>query len=124
MITGLMVTMTGEELRRLIGDRVAEHRRTVRHWRREMARTSDQQTEDEPLLPEHMCEYEAERFEWRAEVLEFLRDHLEPSEVYRLGESDLVFGELLPPKPGQMEQEEYEERTRVGFELGRLAKTR
>jgi hypothetical protein len=40
----------------------------------------------------------------------------------RLGEADLAFGELLPPKPGWLEQEEYEERTNVGFQLERLAK--
>ena len=33
----------------------------------------EEQTEDEPLLPEHICENEAERHEWRAAVLEFIR---------------------------------------------------
>jgi hypothetical protein len=73
-------------------------------------------------LPEHMCEHEAERHEWRADVLEFIRDRIESAEVYRLGEADLHFGELLPQKPGSVEQEEFEERTSVGFHLGRLAK--
>jgi hypothetical protein len=117
-----MVTITGERLRDLLDERVAEHYEHSARWRREMARTPEEQTEEAPLLPEHMYEYEADRLEWRAAVLEFLRDHLDPQEVYRLGESDLEFGELLPPKPEQMEQEEYEERTRIGFELGRLAK--
>jgi hypothetical protein len=44
------------------------------------------------------------------------------TEVYRLGERDLQFGELLPRKPGGVEQEEYEERNRVGFALERLTK--
>ena len=44
------------------------------------------------------------------------------SEAYRLGEQDLVFGELLPEKPGWIEQQEYEERTSVGFHLERLTK--
>ncbi|MGH7947359.1 MAG: hypothetical protein ACREF9_20490 [Opitutaceae bacterium] len=69
-----------------------------------------------------MCENEAERHEWRAEVLAFIRDHVDSTEVYRLGESDLAFGELLPEKPGWMEQEEYEERTGVAFHLERLTK--
>jgi hypothetical protein len=67
-----------------------------------------------------MCEHEAERHEWRADVLDFIREPLEPLEIYRRDESDLAFGELLPPET--VEQEEYEERTRVGFELGRIAK--
>ena len=90
--------------------------------RREMTRTAEEQTEDEPLLPEHMCEHEADRHEWRAEVLEFLRDHLEPLEIYRLAESDLEFGEILPAKPDAVEQSEFEERTRVGFGLEQIAK--
>ena len=69
-----------------------------------------------------MCENEAERHEWRAAVLEFIRDRIEPAEVYRLGEADLAFGEVLPAKPGWLEQAEYEERTSVGFHLERLAK--
>ena len=42
---------------------------------------------------------------------EFIRDRVEPAEVYRLGKPDLDFGELLPEKPGWLEQQEYEERT-------------
>jgi hypothetical protein len=32
------------------------------------------------------------------------------------------FGELLPEKPGWLEEEEYEERTGVGFHLERLTR--
>ena len=81
-----------------------------------------EQTEDEPLLPEHMCEHEARGHEWRADVLGFIRDHIEAAEVYRLGEPDLLFGELLPAKPWAIEQEGYEERTSIGFNLERLTK--
>ena len=122
MIDGFRLTFTGEELRTLLDARAAEHRANAGHWERERARTAEDQTEDAPLLPDHLCENEAERQVWRAEVLEFLRDHLEPLEVYRLGEVDLAFAELLPPAPGWLEQEEYEERTRVGFELSRIGK--
>jgi hypothetical protein len=72
--------------------------------------------------PDHICENEAERHEGRVEVLEFIRDHIEVGETYRLRDADLAFAELLPSKPGWLEQEEYEERTRVGFQLERLAK--
>ena len=41
----------------------------------------------------------------------------------RLGETDLVFSELLPENPGWLDQDEYEERTSVGFHLGRLVKS-
>jgi hypothetical protein len=122
MIDGLKLTMTGEELRRVLGERADTHRRYADHWEAERSRPAESQTEENPLLPEHMCEFEAERHEWRAEVLEFIRDHVELVEVYRLGASDLEFGELLPGKPGGVAQQEFEERTAVGFNLGRISK--
>jgi hypothetical protein len=121
-IDGLKLTMSGMEVRALVEQRIAEHRRRAEHWKRERARTPEEQTEDEPLLPEHMCANEAERHEWRAKVLTFIHDHLDVGQVYRIAEADLAFAELLPEKPGWLEQDEYEERTRVGFELERLTK--
>jgi len=122
MINGLQLTIPGEEVRRLLEERMDDHRQRADWWRREQARTPEEQTEDEPLMPEHICENEAERYEWRAAVLEFIRDRIESAEIYRLGEADLQFGELLPEKPGWLEQVEYEERTSVGFHLERLSK--
>jgi hypothetical protein len=37
------------------------HRQRADWWKREQARTPEEQTEDQPLLPEHICENEAER---------------------------------------------------------------
>jgi hypothetical protein len=122
MINGLPLTIPGEEVRQLLEQRIEGHRRRAEWWKREQARSPEEQTEDEPVLPEHICENEAERHEWRAAVLEFIRDRIESAEVYRLGEADLRFGELLPEKPGWLEQEEYEKRTSVGFHLERLSK--
>ena len=82
----------------------------------------EQQTDDDLLLPEHICANEAERHDWRADVLGFTRDHVDSTEVYRLGAGDLIFGELLPEKPGWLQQEEYEDRTGVAFHLERLTK--
>jgi hypothetical protein len=109
MIEGLRLTMTGEEVRTLIDRRAAEHRARAEHWRGEAARTPDDQTSDIPLLPEHICENEAARSEWRAERLSFLRDHLDLSEVYRLGEMDLEFAELLPEPPESLGPDDSEE---------------
>ena len=69
-----------------------------------------------------MCANEAERHTWRAEVLGFIHDHVDSTDVYRLGEADLAFAELLPEKPASVEQDEYEERTNVGFHLERLTR--
>lgn len=122
MIDGLKCTMTGEEIRALLDERIGVHERRVGHWKRQLARTPEEQTEDESLLPDHLCENEAEREEWHIDVLTFVREHIVPLEIYRLGPEDLEFGELLPEKPGWMEQEEYEQRNAVGFNLERLVK--
>ena len=122
MIDGFKLTITGEQLRALLDRRIDSHERSAEHWKREQERTPDSDTDDEPL-PDHICANEAERHEWRAEVLEFLRDHIDATETYRLGEGDLAFAELLPDKPEWLEQQEYEERTAVGFQLERLTKT-
>lgn len=122
MIDGLKLTMTGDELRTCLAERIARHDRQVERWKRELARTPEDQTEEEPLLPDQICENEVERHEWRVDVLAFIRDHVEPGEVYRLGEADLEFGELLAEKPGWMQQDEYERETGVPFNLERLTK--
>jgi hypothetical protein len=121
MIEGLKLTMTGEELRDLLKSRADGHRGRAESWRREIPR-GPAETEEALQLPAHIREHEADRHEWRAEVLDFLREHLEPLEVYRLSETDLEFGELLPGKPAALEQDEYEERTGLGFELGGISR--
>jgi hypothetical protein len=122
MIDGLKMTLTGEELRKLLDTRAAERRRAAARWQSEQERAPETATEDAPLLPDHLCENEAQRLEWRADVLTFLRDHLDPSEIYRLDLSDLETAELLPLKPEWLVQDEFEESTRVGFSLERIAK--
>jgi hypothetical protein len=122
MIDGLKLTLTGEEIRNLIEQRAAEHRTLATHWNGEAARTLEEQTEDRPVLPEHMCENEAGRHEWRAEVLTFLRDHLDPCEIYRLSECDLEFAGLLPEPPEWLEQDDCEQRLRKGSDLGPYAR--
>ena len=99
MFDGLKVTVTGEDLRTLIEQRVAEHQRQAARWTDEAGRTQADDTEEASLLPTHICENEAARSEWRAARLNFLLDHLDPSETYLLGEPDLEFGELLPEEP-------------------------
>ena len=99
MIDGLKLMVTGEELQTLLAQRMEQHERCAERWNRERERKPEEQTDEQPVLPEHMCAGEAERHEWRADVLGFIRDHIDASEVYRLGEADLAFGELLPEEP-------------------------
>jgi hypothetical protein len=121
-IQGLKLTMPGDEVRRLLDERITVHEARAARWKREQTRGVEDQTEDEPVLPTHMCENEEEEEHWRVAMLTFIRDHIEQGAIYRLGERDLQFGELLPEKPVWMEQAEYEERTAVGFNLERLTR--
>ena len=123
MIEGLMLTFSGEELRRLIDARIEHHGACAERWAREKARTPEDANEDAPLMPDHICDNEAERHVWRVEVLQLIRDHLEPAETYRIGAADLELGELLPARPEWLEQDDYEERTRIGFALERMVKS-
>jgi hypothetical protein len=122
MIEGLKLTMTGEELRKRLAERVDEHERLVAHYKEEAKRDPDPEDDEDFVLPEHMCEYEVQLHGWRAEALSYIREHIEGGEVYRLGAGDLEFGEILPEKPGLIAQEEYERDERVGFSLERIAK--
>lgn len=121
-IDGLKLTMSGYELLSLLGDRIEHHETTAEWWIRQAARTPEEQTDDEPLLPEHLCRNEADRHTWRARVLRFIRAHVEATDMFRLGPDDLAFGELLPPAPGSVEQDEFEDRRRIGVSLERIAK--
>jgi hypothetical protein len=123
VIDGLKVTLTGEEVRTLLDERIQVHEKRLARWKHELTRTPEDQTDEAPLLPEHMCENEAEEEEWRCDVLGFIRDHIEPGEVYRMSGADLAFGELLPEKPGWMEQDEYEQRTASHFDMRELSRS-
>lgn len=123
MIDGLKLTFSGETLRTMLEQRTRRHEEDAGHWTRETLRAADDGTEDAPLLPHHMCENEAERHSWRARVLALIRDHIDAGETYRLDAADLEYGELLPQKPRWMVQDEYEEQTRIGFNLERLVKS-
>ena len=122
MIDGLRLTMTGEELRKRLQERVKEHERQAAWYKAEATREPDPKDEYDVGLPEQMCEHEEERHAWRAEVLAYIREHIEGGEVYRLTAADLKFGEILPQPSGLVSQVEYEEKHRVGFSLERIAK--
>ena len=122
MIDGLRLTITGEELRERLAERVQDHRRRAEWYNDEKTREPDPNDEYACQLPEHMCEYEEEFHTWRAAVLAYIREHIEGGEVYRLSAADLAFGEILPVQPGMVAQVEYERVERVGHSLERIAK--
>jgi hypothetical protein len=122
MIEGLKLTMTGDEVRKRLAERIKQHQELVAHYMKEAAREPDPEDDYDFVLPEHMCEYEQALHGWHVKALTYIREHIEGGEIYRLGPEDLAFGELLPEKPGMVTQEEYEREQRVGFALERIAK--
>jgi hypothetical protein len=122
MIDGLKLTFSGEELRGVLDERIADHGARAERWRHERLRTKEDETEDAPLLPDQLCEHEEDRHAWRSAVLTVIRDQIEPGETYRLSAADMEFGELLPLKPGSVEQADYEDRHRHAFQLEQLTK--
>jgi hypothetical protein len=117
---GLKLKFPGEELRMLLDARRREHKERAGRWRHELTRGPQYQTEDAPLLPGRHIREPGQGTRLRAEVTAFIRDHIDAD--YQLGQADLEFGELLPEKPGWMKQDDFEERSRVGFNLERIAK--
>jgi len=122
MIDGLKLTMTGQELRKRLDERVKDHERWAAFYQSEAKRESDPDDEHDFGLPDHLCEFEQEFHAWRAKALAYIREHVEGGEVYRLDQADLGFGEILPEKPGLVAQNDYEREHRIGFSLERLAK--
>jgi hypothetical protein len=120
MIDGLKLTFTGDELSRLLHQQAEAHRAAVARIKVEQC--SDREpTIDCPLLPEHIVEEMIDRHEWRSDVLDFIRAHVESAETYRLGSGDLEFAELLPEAPAGAEEDEYDSHSRLAFQVGRIA---
>ena len=97
-------------------------RASAKHWRREAGQRSRTKPKTSRCCPNTSVRTKPSDSSGAPTCWSFFSDHLEPLEHYRLSESDLAFGELLPPKPGWLEQDEDEERTRVGFGLERVAR--
>lgn len=107
VIDGLKLTMTGGELRALLVDAAKARVRLADHWKKEAARApDDRKAGGKSRLPGRICEKEAERQEWRAEMLAFLEAHVDGSATYWLGRDDLEFGDLLPEEPDWLEEAE------------------
>ena len=122
MIDGLKVTVTGEELREALDECAARYRASAAHWDHESKRTLEDQTEESPLWPQHMCKNEAARLEWRASVFAFLGERVEVTEIYRLDRADLKYIGLLPAKPELVGPEDLEDSTGDTSELGPYAR--
>jgi hypothetical protein len=121
MISGLRLAFPGEELFRLLSDRADHHRRRAAVWQAHLD-GPPLKGEEDVQLPAHMCELEVDRHAWRARVLDFLRGHVEVKDTYHLALQDLELAELLPARPGSVEQSEFEQRTALAFQVERLTR--
>jgi hypothetical protein len=93
VIEGLKLTMTGVQLRTTIEGRIRWHQSEVRRMSKQL---KNPHADDESSYPQQMLENEMTRAERQVELLTFIRDYVVPDEVYRLGEFDLRFADLLP----------------------------
>jgi hypothetical protein len=93
VIEGLKLTMTGAQLRSQIEERIRWHQGEIGR----MSKQLKSATGDESVpYPGRMLENEIGRAERQIETLAFIRDYIVAEEVYRLGEFDLRFADLLP----------------------------
>lgn len=97
MIEGLKLTMTGVQLRTNIEGRIRWHQSEIRRMSKQLKRSAG---DTEMPYPAHVLESEIGCAERRIEVLAFIRDYIVGDEVYRLGEFDLRFADLLPEEDG------------------------
>jgi hypothetical protein len=93
VIEGLKLTMTGVELRAKLDERIQAHARTAAHYARLL---KEPDPKDEEPFPESVMEGEIEKAHDQIETLTLIRDYIIADEVYRLGEFDLRFADLLP----------------------------
>jgi len=106
MIEGLKVDLTGEELRRLLEQRIKHHKEVAadcdqRQFRlRAVTTPNPEDTEEQlaaawPPYVEHL-DRRGERHRDRAEAMQFLHDHLISHEIYRVGQEELELLQLWP----------------------------
>lgn len=94
MIEGLKLTMTGVQLRTNLEGRIRWHQGEIRRMTKQLK--NPERTIEECPYPDSVLEGEIGRAERQIEVLTFIRDYIVAEEVYRLGEFDLRFADLLP----------------------------
>ena len=94
MIDGLKLTMTGVQLRTNIEGRIRWHQSEIRRIAKQL-KIPERSAGDCPY-PDTLLESEIARAERQIEVLTFIREYVVADEVYRLGEFDLRFADLLP----------------------------
>lgn len=85
--------MTGVQLRTNIEGRIQWHQGEIRRMSKQL---QESDRGDDCPYPESLLEGEISRAERQVEVLSFIRDYIVADEVYRLGEFDLRFADLLP----------------------------
>lgn len=93
MIDGLKIEMTTAELSERIAERVRWHQQAAEDCER-IARRLPPDDDEEPMR-RRVMEHGGREHREQARMLEMLRDHLVPNEVYRLTELDLRFADLV-----------------------------
>jgi hypothetical protein len=85
--------MTGEQLIEKINERIEDHNGNAEYYEKLAKHPA---SDRDNVCPQSVCEGEAARSRRQIVTLTLIRDHIVPNEVYRLGEFDLQFANLLP----------------------------
>lgn len=93
MIDGLKLTLTGIQLIEKLNERIELHSQRAADYAKQLKTPA---AADEYPLPESVLESEIDNAHDQIETLTLIRDYIVPDEVYRLGEFDLRFADLLP----------------------------
>jgi hypothetical protein len=93
MIDGLKLTMTGTQLIAKLDERIAGYEQDARAHRKSAEEAKAKGASNVEAFVRHT---DIGRIEQRIDALTLIRDHIVLDEVYRLGEYDLKFADLLP----------------------------
>lgn len=99
MIDGLKLTMPGDVLKARVAGRIRLHESAVERYRADLKMDPKDQSDERPLLPDHILESMIDERLDRIAALTLIRDHVVSGETYLLDKSDLQFAEMLPPPP-------------------------
>lgn len=99
MIDGLKLTISGEEIRDLLAARIRTHEERAARLTEELTKSPVEERSRRERFRALVRTNRPEWHEWRATMLRFIREHVQPTEYYALDEGDVAFAELVADEP-------------------------
>lgn len=99
MVEGLRISVKGKRVKAAIAKRIKRLEAAISRYRDDLKMDPKDQTDERPLLPDHMLENMIEEREDEIAALAMFRDNLVDAEVYLLAKQDMEFAHMIPPPP-------------------------